>query len=440
MSQDSAKREENNAYLKHLTAVNNSNPVIVTENVLDEDGALLLKQGSRINEQATERLLKFKLLKPIEESIGLENSLTGDRIHQEMLLSCNQNPTSKALYESCQFDDVLQKMCQSVEQYPILIQKLTVHALQRPKEFHKATMCAWMSIHIGNAIGLTQEQLLCLFLAALTHDIGMLHIDRAITEKQGDLTAEEWQSMQCHVIIGEKIIRGIGLPASCSRAILEHHERCDGSGYPKSITREELSIEGQIIAMCDMIVAVIKNRLSIMGSSVVDLIPILQVNSEIHFYHTYETIVLWLRTVTKNNISPQLTEQEANERIKQIKALRREVVDRLDIINEVLRKITADKKNKKIQAIIISIEQLDSVLTRSGVLYFYYVHWLEHSIKTSDTSAFTKIDYSLIILNETKWRLRHIERNLKLFHDHGNNASISTKQAINDGLKQLAKY
>ena len=439
-SQGGVEKSENNAYLQHLASVNKSNPVIATQDILNNEGALLLKQGSMLSEQATENLLKFKLLKPIEESIGLKNSFTGESLYIQILTFCEQNTIQQTLYQSCKIDDTLREMCLSVEQYPILIQKLTVHSLQRPEEFNKALSCAWMSLYIGNETGLSQSQSSALFFAALTHDIGMLHIDPLITEKKGVLSAEEWRSVQCHVVIGEKIMHGLGLPSSCCRAILEHHERCDGSGYPRGINSQHLSLEGQIIAMCDMIVAVIQNRLNKKGRGAADLIPILQINNEVHFYKVYDTAVRWIRSVTKDDPFPQRTQQEVDDSIKQVKSRRREIVDSIDIVTEVLRAASDVSDNKVFQSITTCKEQLDRVLNGSGILYSYYVKRLEQGAKCSDTDFVKEIEDSLLMLDESKWRLRHIERKLQLFCDYDNSVSLGAKQAIKLGLMQLKDY
>src|SRR5690606_15430582 len=99
--------------------------------------------------------------------------------------------------------------------------------------------------------------------------------------------AAEWRQIQAHTVISQKLVQSIhGLKPAVARAVLEHHERCDGTGYPHGKFSDQLTMESQVLALAESAIAVYTNRLIPQGRGLRDLMPLLQVNSESHFYDT----------------------------------------------------------------------------------------------------------------------------------------------------------
>jgi len=86
---------------------------------------------------------------------------------------------------------------------------------------------------------------------AALHDVGTIHIASSILKKSGGLTAEEWKEMKSHTIAGAKIIGDHNRLRMAKSIALTHHEKWDGSGYPRGIRGENIPLEGRIIAIAD---------------------------------------------------------------------------------------------------------------------------------------------------------------------------------------------
>lgn len=114
---------------------------------------------------------------------------------------------------------------------------------------------------IGKRIGLPEDKVELLELAIPLHDIGKIGIPDRILQKQGRLTADEYLIMQEHTEIGGKILSGSHPLMKASREIaLSHHEKWDGSGYPRGLAGEDIPLFGRICALVDVFDALTTRR------------------------------------------------------------------------------------------------------------------------------------------------------------------------------------
>jgi HD-GYP domain-containing protein (c-di-GMP phosphodiesterase class II) len=118
----------------------------------------------------------------------------------------------------------------------------------------------WYSLKIADAIGGLEKELRNLGMGAWLHDIGKLAIPDRILLKPGALTDQEREVMQQHVRIGYDLVKGIPFLADAAEIILGHHERCDGSGYPRGLKAEEIPLGARIFAVADSFDAMTSDR------------------------------------------------------------------------------------------------------------------------------------------------------------------------------------
>ena len=119
---------------------------------------------------------------------------------------------------------------------------------------------AEISVEIGKALELDNEELEKLKLGALLHDIGKLGIPPEILNKPAKLTPEEYEKVKEHSIWGYKILEPIKAFSDIIPIVLYHHERCDGSGYPKGLKCSEIPLMAKIVAVADVIEAMTSER------------------------------------------------------------------------------------------------------------------------------------------------------------------------------------
>jgi putative two-component system response regulator len=106
---------------------------------------------------------------------------------------------------------------------------------------------------LADVLGLDDNLVEALSFASPLHDIGKVGIPDTILLKPSGLTSEEFSIMKTHTTIGEKILAGSSYPfiRIAASIALNHHERWDGTGYPRGLKKDETPIEGRIVMLCD---------------------------------------------------------------------------------------------------------------------------------------------------------------------------------------------
>jgi HD-GYP domain-containing protein (c-di-GMP phosphodiesterase class II) len=119
---------------------------------------------------------------------------------------------------------------------------------------------ARLCVHIGRQMSMSAAELRILARAGLMHDIGKLGIPDAVLAKHAPLSESEWQLMRTHPEMGLTLLDRAGQSSREVLAVLYHHERLDGSGYPYGLKAEAIPVEARIVAVADTYDALTSDR------------------------------------------------------------------------------------------------------------------------------------------------------------------------------------
>ena len=117
-----------------------------------------------------------------------------------------------------------------------------------------------LSTRIAQKMGLAEERIQGLGLAATIHDLGKMGVPAEILTKPGKLTPTQISLIREHVQMGYDIIRNVKFPWPIADIVRQHHERLDGSGYPQGLKGEEILLEARILAVADVTEAMASHR------------------------------------------------------------------------------------------------------------------------------------------------------------------------------------
>ena len=117
-----------------------------------------------------------------------------------------------------------------------------------------------LAIATGEKLDLSGDQLITLSYAAYLHDVGKVKVPDEILNKPGPLTDEEWVEMRKHPDYGAQMLEDKEFLHDAAKAVRAHHERYDGSGYPRGLSSNDIPIEARIIAVVDAYDAMVSDR------------------------------------------------------------------------------------------------------------------------------------------------------------------------------------
>lgn len=119
---------------------------------------------------------------------------------------------------------------------------------------------AWIAARIGEQLGLKGSAMQELIVGSFLHDVGKIGIPDAILLKPGRLDEAEMGIMRTHVAQGESIVDGIGWLAGANAVVAAHHEKWNGSGYPRRLEGESIPLVARIFAIADVFDALCSKR------------------------------------------------------------------------------------------------------------------------------------------------------------------------------------
>jgi PAS domain S-box-containing protein/putative nucleotidyltransferase with HDIG domain len=115
---------------------------------------------------------------------------------------------------------------------------------------------AQLATAIAREIGVTEDRITGLYLAAVIHDIGKIKVPAQVLIRPGRLSDIEFELVKTHVEVGYDILKSIDFPWPIATIVRQHHERMDGSGYPLGVDSTELLLESRILAVADVVEAI----------------------------------------------------------------------------------------------------------------------------------------------------------------------------------------
>ncbi len=132
--------------------------------------------------------------------------------------------------------------------------------LRDPYTFSHTRHVASIAGKIGEVLGWADNRLLGMKLAGELHDLGKINIPLEILNKSGKLSEIEYRLVQGHVMTCYELIKDIKFSFPLTEVVLQHHERLDGSGYPRGLKGDEIMPEARILAISDVLESMVSRR------------------------------------------------------------------------------------------------------------------------------------------------------------------------------------
>lgn len=430
-----------NFYASHLGEVDQSNNVYSTEDIVNEQNMPLVKKGSRITPEIAQRILKHKLLKPIELQVQLDKSIRKETLLKEFERLLKKYVDLEQLFEASEYKKPFLQLVKTYILSPLLIQKLTVFSQQLPAEFEKTLFCTLLATLFAFEARLDKKQIIATYVSGLSHDLGYLHISPDIFKEDKKLTPGEWRAIHSHVITSYVFIKNIGRDYSdVATAVLEHHERCDGSGYPMGKNTDQLGIIGQLIGMADSLQAIRVNQLEKVGRNLRDTLPFVQMNPAIHSEEVYRAAVSAIKKMpdTSKQVNPFKNTDELVNHLME----RGETLGNAAVIIRLLLHLSNDLNLLRDgKAMLHIITPFDKMIRQSGLVEEHILKWLEYVKNSDNYNPLDELCELELMQNELYWQLKKSRNSFVNFLEQEPNAgSEEIMQHLNKISQEIDEF
>lgn len=241
---------------------------ILGKNILTNDGKILLRAGVKLNSRYVAKLKELGVFFVYVEDERLEDVGVEDERLTELKQHTMKNMSRiiKNIH-SCNNKHVKESlnMIEELVDYIISMGDVnkSLYDIQTYDNYtfiHSLDTCI-MSSFLGLSSGFTDKELKDLAVGAILHDIGKLKISNQIITKKGPLTQEEFLEIRKHPVYGGEILsNNVRIPNNAIKAVVQHHERVDGKGYPYNLCDENISKFAKVVCICDVYDAVSNDR------------------------------------------------------------------------------------------------------------------------------------------------------------------------------------
>jgi HD-GYP domain-containing protein (c-di-GMP phosphodiesterase class II) len=253
MTEKSQTSPQDPHYLRTVTQLGDSHKIVSNQDIYNQQGLKLVAKGTSINSHLFDKLVHHKLLPQIDQCLSVENSINTQDLKNETLELLKKNPFLQSQIDSLPDCPDILNIIGDIHLNSTLAFKLTIAHKQQPELISHSLLLAIFSIYLGHRYGLDKNSLIQLATASLFHDLGILHIDPALLKPDHVLSDNERRSLYTHPFVIYLILNEFPeYSSSISQAVLEHHERLDGSGYPRGLPGDKISLFGQILAVAEV--------------------------------------------------------------------------------------------------------------------------------------------------------------------------------------------
>ena len=278
---------------KKILPIDQLQPGMISSTDVYSEGKVLLAKNAAISESIINKLKNTYIIDKIEVYLNNEfddNLKLRVKTVEELENTFDEFSSklenifdSISTLEVSKIDEIKsfsQKIQNEFNAPGIVIKNILFYGSGNDSIYRHSVNVAAISFVLGKWLGLNENELSLLTYSAILHDFGKLEISKDILDKQANLTPEEYEIFKTHPVISYHFVKQIpNIDSSVCRAILMHHERIDGSGYPLNAKEDKIHKFAKIIAIADLFDDVSSNRYSTEIKGPLEALKIIQEQS-----------------------------------------------------------------------------------------------------------------------------------------------------------------
>lgn len=244
------------AFIKAVTQLSQRRPVVTTRAIYNHQGTKLLEGGVQIDAHLYDRLVAHRLATPLDEDLDSAPTVDGVMLRSAVEAALARWPFFALMAPAGRVRGMLMQAIEAIVLPRPVAFHLTLARETRPSLFDHSVLMAILAAHLVREGGAPIHDMTVAATAGLLHDLGMLHIDAELLASANRLDGDDRRPLYVHPVTSSMLIaRFHEYPNEISRAILEHHELLDGSGYPRALNGDAISPLGRLLSLCEVVTA-----------------------------------------------------------------------------------------------------------------------------------------------------------------------------------------
>ena len=244
------------AFLQAVAELGQEQQVTTSEPIFSAQGIKLLEGGVKVDQGLYDRLVSHRLSRPLDECVDTEPSVDAKVLREGALAAIEHWPFFARMAPAGRTREIVLEAIAAVPLPKAVALHLTLARKTRPALFTHSILMALLCAHLAREGGAALHDVAEAAAAGLLHDMGMLHIDPNLLDADERLSGDRLNPVYVHPLTSSMLIgRFAEYPKQIARAIVEHHERLDGSGYPRGLVGDAISPLGRMLSLAEVVTA-----------------------------------------------------------------------------------------------------------------------------------------------------------------------------------------
>lgn len=362
---------------------------------------------------AVGRRAEHKIAHPSEQSVRIRDALDVRALHDDLERLLDRHRDLLAVNIACGAQRDVEVCLSGLKSHPVLLQKLSALRDELPEIYDGSLLVAWLATVLVRRMGRPAAEMHMAFLAGIAHDLGLLHVPVAGRRIALEPSAREWRALQSHVLVGKLLVQSLpGVNQRAARAVLEHHERADGSGYLSGRAGGSLDPLGQVVGLCDTAIAIRRDQFGNTGRTLGDLRPYLQMNAHRH-PREIAGALLGVMEAARLGIGRSRRAEGSPLQAARLSARGRVLQNVAGLLDRTLR-LAAELR---LPGLGLHAEGVRQMVATSGLLSAELMTWLGSVGETDDRAELDDLNVIDLMQNEIVWQVRSLRRRLVIEAD-----------------------
>ena len=254
-------RYDSPTFVKAVTDLGERRPVVSSTAIYNDKGVKLIERGVAIDGRLYDHLVAHRLSLPLDACVHSPEGVDGAVLRKAVEDALERRPFFGQMAPVGRPRGRLLEAIEAIALPAPLAFQLTLTRENRAELFDHSILMAILCAHLVSEGGATLHDMAMAAAAGLLHDVGMLHIDAELLASGARLTGDERKPLYAHPLTGSmQVSRFHVYPREVARAILEHHERMDGSGYPRGLSGSLISPLGRVLSLAEVVTAMFNGQ------------------------------------------------------------------------------------------------------------------------------------------------------------------------------------